>query len=155
MKEFKQNILIVCLNDDLGQVTSKELAESLGMLFASCKDIVDYEVFDAKAVIEKCGIEYFEDREQKVLEHIADYENCVISTDYDYFLKGESLFARKCNLLYLRVKKKQLSKDDSINMLAYEERDKELSEKCELVCEFKHNTKKTVESILNMLRSGK
>ena len=155
MKEFKQNLLIVCLNDKIGQEVSKQLAESLNMLFASCKDIVDYEVFDARAVIEKCGIDYFEEKEQNVLNHIADYENCVISVDYDYFLKGESKFAKKCNFIYLKIKKKQLSQDDNINIIAYEERDNELREKCELVCEFKNNTKKTIDGILNMLRSEK
>ena len=155
MKEYKQNLLIVCLNDEIGQETSKKLAEALSMLYASCKDIVDYEVFDVRAVIEKCGMGYFEQKETAVLEHIADYENCVISVDYNYFLKGEDLFKKKCNFIYLKLKKKQLAFDDTINAIAFEERDEELSQKCEMVFEYKHNSTKTVESIIKILRSEK
>ena len=56
MKEFKQSILIVCQNDKIGQDVSINLADTLNMLFANSKEIVNYEVFDSKAVIEKCGL---------------------------------------------------------------------------------------------------
>ena len=156
MKEYKQNLLIVCMNDLIGQETSKLLADELGMLYASSKDIVDYEVFDSKAVIEKCGMEYFEKKQVSTLKHISRYENCVIFVDYDYFTKGLKYFTNSCNLIYLRLKKKQLSSaTDQINLLAYEERDNELLNKTEMLCEYCHGAKKTVQNLLKMLRGGK
>ena len=155
MREFKQSILIVCLNDKIGQEISIVLADKLNMLFANSKEIVNYEVFDSKSVIEKCGLEYFEKKELKSLKHISNYENAVVCVDYDYFTKGEEFFKKTCNFVFVRIKKKQLEDDDTINMIAFEERDKELENKCEFVVNNKTKVEKTVNEILNQFRSEK
>ncbi len=155
MKEFKQSILIVCLNDRIGQEISVILADKLGMLFANSKEIVNYEVFDSKSVIEKCGLEYFEKKELKSLKHISNYENAVVYVDYDYFVKGEEFFKKTCNFVFVKIKKKQLEEDDTINLLSFEEREKELENKCEFVVNNKTKAEKTVNDILNQFRSEK
>ncbi len=155
MKVFKQSILIVCLNDKMGQEVGINLADSLNMLYANCKDIVDYEVFDAKSVIEKCGQEYFEKKEKSAIKHIARYENAVIYVDYDYFFKGREYFEKNCNFIFLRVKKKQLQKGDEINTISFEERDLELEKNCEFIVPLKNSVAKTVEEILKQFRSEK
>ena len=108
MKEFKQNILIVCLNEAKGQEIAYSLANVLSMLYANSNDIVAYEVFDTQAVIEKCGQEYFEKREKSALKHISRYSNVVVSVGYDYFNKGYDFFKNTCNFVYVKAKKKQL-----------------------------------------------
>ena len=155
MKEYKQSILIVCLNSNIGQEVAHTLADNLNMLFANCRDIVNYEVFDSKSVIEKCGLEYFQKKEQSAIKHISKYENSVIFVDYEYFLKGYNYFINNCNFVYIKIKKKQLSVDDDINFLAFEERDKELEQNCEFVVTVKSNTEKTVNEILKQFRSEK
>ena len=155
MKEFKQSILIVCQNDKIGQDVSINLADTLNMLFANSKEIVNYEVFDSKAVIEKCGLEYFEKKELKSLKHISNYENAVIFVDYDYFVKGISYFQKTCNFVFVKIKKKQIEQDDTINLLAFEEREKELEDKCEFVVNNKSKPEKTVKEILNQFRGEK
>ncbi len=155
MKEFKQSILVVCLNEKQGQEIAHSLADELSMLYADSKNIVEYEVFDTQAVIEKCGIEYFEKREKSALKHISRYANAVVFVNYEYFNKGFDFFKNTCNLVYVKAKKRQLLSDDNINMLAYEERDKELEEKCEFIVPLKNNLKKSVEEIIKQFRSAK
>ena len=151
MKDYKQSILVVCLDEKKGQEVAHFLADELGMLFASCKDIVNYEVFDTKAVIEKCGVDYFEKKEISAIKHIAKYENSVIFVDYEYFNKGYNYFISNCNFVFVKAKKKQLDKEEQINLLAFEEREVELEKKCEVVVPLK-STKKTVEEILKEFR---
>lgn len=153
MKEFKQSILIVCLNVKIGQEVAVVLADRLNMLFANSKEIVDYEVFDTKSVIEKCGIEYFEKKEIKAIKHISNYENAVILVDYDYFNKGYEYFKKTCNFVFVKIKKKQLCEKDEINNLAFEEREEELANKCEFIVHNKSKVEKTVNEILNQFRS--
>lgn len=154
MKEYKQSILIVCLNEQFGQEVAKILADKLGMLFASCKDIVDYEVFDTKQVLEKCGIEYFQKKEKGALKHISKFENAVIFVDYEYFAKGYEYFSSNCNFIYLKAKKKQIS-NSVINEIAFEERTAELENKCEFVIPLKTTEEKTASEIIKMFRREK
>ena len=154
MKEFKQSILVVCLNEIAGQEIAHSLADSLNMLYANSKEIVDYEVFDSQSVIEKCGVEYFEKKEKNALKHISRYSNVVISVGYEYFVKGFDFFKNTCNFVYVRAKKKQLDPNDKINELAFEERDDELMEKCEFIVALK-NINKTVEEIIKQFRREK
>jgi len=155
MKKFKQSILVVCLNSEVGQEVAHSLADNLNMLYANCKDIVNYEVFDSKSVIEKCGIDYFEKKEKSAIKHISKYENSVIFVDYDYFIKGYNYFINNCTFVYLKAKKKQILKDDIINNLAFEERDKELEQKSEFVIMLKSSTTKTVDEIIKQFRREK
>lgn len=153
MVKYKQGILVVCMKDREGQEVAKLLADSLCMLYASCKELVDYEVFDTKAVIDKCGMEYFEEKEKKAIKNVSKYENCVIFVDYEYFFKGYDYFKENSTVLYLKIRKKDLSKEfDVVNLLAFEERDAELEKKADLKVDFKHNSKKTVDKILNIFR---
>jgi len=154
MKEFKQSILVVCLNESKGQEVAYSLANALNMLYANSNDIVAYEVFDTQAVIEKCGQEYFEKRERSALKHISRYSNVVVSVGYDHFNKGYDFFKNTCNFVYVKAKKKQIDEKDSINILAFEERDKELEEKSEFIVPLKA-TNKTVDEIIKQFRSEK
>ena len=155
MKEYKQNILVVCLNDKLGQEIAHSLGDYLGILYASCREIVNYEVFDSKAVLEKCGIEYFQKKEKSAIKNVSKFENCVIFVDYEYFNKGYDYFIKSCNFVYVKAKKKQLDTDDTINLMAFEERDTELSERCEFVVPCKANVTKTVDEIIKQFRRKK
>ena len=153
MMKFKQSILVVCMKDKEGQEVAKLLADSLSMLYASCKELVEYEVFDANAVIDKCGMEYFEEQEKKAIKHVSKYENCVIFVDYEYFFKGYDYFKENSTVVYLKLKKKDLSKElDVVNLLAFEERNEELEKKSDFQVDFKHNANKTVEEILKIFR---
>lgn len=155
MKKFKESILVVSLSTKTGKEVAHNLADKLGMLYASCKDIVDYEVFDSKAVIEKCGVDYFKKKEDGAIKHIAKYENCVIFVDYDYFVRGYNYFIKNCNFVFIKVKKKNLEQDETINSLAFEEREKELEEKSEFVVTAKSSVEKTTSEIIKQFRSEK
>ena len=72
------SILIVSLNKEIGNVLSSQLANVLSMHFADCKELIEYDLFDSGAILEKCGIEYLTKREKSVVRGIATYEKSVI-----------------------------------------------------------------------------
>ena len=148
MKELGTSILITSLNVAMGASLTEKLANLLSLHYASCKDVVEYDLFDSKAMLNNCGLTYLKKRERSALRGVAEYENSVIFIDYDLLWHNYDLFHHIHPMIYLRFSKHKLSKDDAISSISYEERNKYLEEKADLVIDVVSDSKLTLSKIV-------
>ena len=141
MKATYINIVLVCLDGEFNKEISKELADKLDMFFANLKDYIEYDLLDSKAILEKCGIEYLNEREFKATQSFAKFENAVLTVDYDLFKQNRQAFTNKSLITYLRFSKKLLNATETINKLSFENRDQYLLSQSGLVINLKSKVK--------------
>ena len=115
------NVILLSLNSSFCKDVAAELASELGMFFSDCKDLVEYELLDSKAIMENCGLDYLKKREAQALKHTLIFENSVFSCDFDLFKNNKKLFTKKSLLCYLQLPEKCFNKD-AINNLAFDSR---------------------------------
>lgn len=119
------NIVLVSLDEKFCKSVSSVLASKLDMFFASCKDLIEYDLINPKDVLDKCGIEYLKKREKGVVENCASYENTIIAINYDLFKDYFQLFSKSA-IIYLAFPREKIS--NTISNIVFEKRDKFLSE---------------------------
>lgn len=152
MKAAYINLVLVCLDGEFNKMICKELADKLDMFFADLKDYIEYDLLDSKEVLEKCGLEYFAEREFHASKSFAKFENAVLTVDYDLFKQNRNAFTNKNMIIYLRLNKKMLSEKETINILSYEARDKYLLSQCGLVIAIKNKTKaKAIKEVMTQI----
>lgn len=155
MEKLGTSILIVCLDEEIGNKLSQQFADFLGLHFACCKEIIEYDLFDSGAILQKCGIDYLNKREKSVMNNISHYENSVIFMNFDLYQNNISLFENLHPSIYLNLPKKKLSKKETINSISYETRSAFLIEKCDLMVEIgganKNALTKLVKEVSNKL----
>ncbi len=117
----KINILIVSLNDKFSKNVASVLADKLDMFIADCHQMIVYDLIDPKQVIEKCGLEYFKQREKSVMKRCADFCNTVLSIDFDLFKENYALFYKSI-VIYLDLPEEKAAK--VANKIDFENRDK-------------------------------
>ena len=153
MKEAFVNIVLVCLDGNFCKFISKELSDKLDMFFADLKDYIEYDLLDSKAILEKCGVEYFEEREFKATRAFGKFENSVLTVDFDLFKKNRSAFEDSSMIVYLRLPQKLIDKNETINLLAFETHDEYLHCQSNIVIDLKTKAKtKAIKEI--MLKLG-
>lgn len=150
--KFGTSILILCLNKEFGKALSSQLANILGMHYADCKEIIEYDLFDSGAILQKCGIEYLNKREKSVVKDISNYENSLIFVEYDIYKTNQKIFDKVHPQIYLRCSRRKLQKDDVINDLAFEERDAFLKENCDLTVDISGTSKSVVNKIIKEIK---
>lgn len=151
MKKLGTSILITSLNTAMGAALTEKLANLLSLHYASCKEIVEYDLFDSKAILDNCGVAYLKKRERSALRNVADYENSIIFIDYDLLWHNYDLFNDFHPLVYLRVSKRKLSKSDVISAISYDERDKYLQERADLIIDVQADNKSSLTKIVKEL----
>ncbi len=105
----KINILIISLNDKFSNNVATLLADKLEMFVINCHQMIVYDLINPKQVLEKCGIDYFKQRERGVLKRCADFYNTVISIDFDLFKENYALFD-KSFIIYLSLPEEKTNK---------------------------------------------
>ena len=146
------SILIVSLNKEIGKVLSSQLANVLSMHFADCKELIEYDLFDSGAILEKCGIEYLTKREKSVVRDIATYENSVIFVEYDIYKNNYELLNKISPSIYLKCPKRKLAKIEPISELDFEQRDKFLQTSCDLTIEVASAGKSAFAKIIKEIK---
>ncbi len=146
------SILIVSLNKEIGNVLSSQLANVLSMHFADCKELIEYDLFDSGAILEKCGIEYLTKREKSVVRDIATYENSVIFVEYDIYKNNYELLNKISPSIYLKCPKRKLAKTEPISELDFEQRDKFLQTSCDLTIEVASAGKSAFAKIIKEIK---
>ena len=150
--DLKNQIVFICLNEEFGREVSKELADTLSMHFADCKELIEYDLFNSGEVLKQCGEEYYLKREQKVIKMICSYENSLMFVGYDIFNHNVDTFKRYATRVYLRLPEKLLSKKDVLNGIAYESRDNDLLKNVDAVVNLKKlNSKMAIKEIYKTL----
>ena len=153
MKKLGSSILVLCLNESVGSGLSKELADFLGLHFANAKQIVEYDLFDSEDMIKKCGMAYFKKREKSSLKSLSNFEDSVIFLNYDLFVNNQTSYKKISPKIYVKIAKRKLDKkNDVINLMAYEERDKLLQEKADVTVEVSGESKGALNKIIKELK---
>ena len=152
MKNLGTSILITSLDNSVGAQLAESLSNLLGMHFASCKDIVEYDLFDSDAILNKCGVDYFEKREKAALAAVAAYENAIIYVDYDLMKNNLAIFNDIHPSIFLCIAKKKMPKTEVLSLLAYEERTAYLREICDLTVEVSGQGKSALTKIVKEIK---
>ena len=148
MKKPK-NIVLISLNECFCKSVASELAGFLDMYVADCHDLLVYDLINPQDVLEKCGVDYLQNRERSVLESCSEYENTVLSINYDLFYQHNCLFANSL-VVYLCLPQGQ--EDKVANKINYANRHDLLLEKADIVIELQNKSiKKTLEKIVKKL----
>ena len=150
--KLSTSILIVSLNKQIGKMLSLQLANSLNMHFADCKELIEYDLFDSGAILQKCGIEYLTKREKSVVRDIATYENSIIFVEYDIYKSNLELLNQIHPSIYLRCPKRKLEKTEAINQIAFEERDLYLKNSCDLTVDVSSASKLALAKIIKEIK---
>lgn len=135
MKKLGTSILITCLDEEVGSKLSQQFADLLGLHFACCKEILEYDLFDSGAILQKCGAEYLEKREKSIMRDISSYEDSVIFINYDLYQNNMLLFEDLHPSIYLSIPKRKLSAREIVNSIGYDMHSDFLRGKCDLTIE--------------------
>ena len=85
---------------------------------------------------------------------MAGYEDTIIFLNYDLFVNNQTIFKTLHPKLYFKLPKRKLDKKtDPISLIAFEERDKLLQEKADLVIEVSGDGKSAINKILKELKT--
>lgn len=152
LEELKDKILFICLDEGLGEKVSKAFADSLNMHYASCKDLIEYDLFNSEAVYKECGEEYYLMREKKVAKMACGYENSVMFASYDIYQHSKEIFDKYSTIIYMRIPEKLLSNEYPISKMNYTERDDDLSLSANFIINIKRiNEKSIIREIYKIL----
>lgn len=135
MEKLGTSILIICLDEEVGNKLSQQFADILGLHYACCKEIIEYDLFDSGAILQKCGAEYLAKREAAVMKDISHYEDSVIFINFDLYQNNLAMFEKLHPSIYLSLPKRKLSAKEAVNAIAYDNRNAFLKEKCDLTIE--------------------
>ena len=140
---LKNGILFICLNEEFGREVTKTLAEVLSLHFADCKELIEYDLFSSGDVLKQCGVDYYLKREKKVIKMVCGYEDTLMFAGFDIFNHNDEIFSKYSTKVYLKLPKKLLSSEEILNKIAYEDRDKDLENRCDITITLKNLNKKT------------
>ena len=141
MKETFENLVLVCLDGDFCRSVSVELSDKLDMLFADLKGYIEYDLLDSKLIMDTCGLEYLKEREFKSAKNCAKFQNTILTTDFDLFKQNRKAFTKKSCIVYLKLSKRSINKNETINILSYQNRDEYLQQESDVIIEIKSKVK--------------
>lgn len=144
---MKNNIVVVGFLGELNDRVCKKLSDDLNMFYANIADLVAYELTSADEMITTCGLEYFQEQEEKVLKRLSTFENTVFCFGYQYFLKySKKYFSNTCHIIYLKVPQQkietQINKNNdietwssAIDVIDFDQRNHNLEKMSDVVIE--------------------
>ena len=151
-KNYKDKLVLVCLDEKFGEMITKNFADSLNLHFANCRELIEYDLFNSGEVLTHCGEEYYLMREKKVIKSACGYENAVMFSSYDIYFHNKEIFGRECTKIYLKLPKKSLSSEESVNKLDFDARDSFLENECDIIIKLKNlSHKNAIKEIFKVL----
>ena len=102
---MKSNITINALNKNFKKSLAKKLANKLEMFYVDINDMLQYDLINIKQIINKAGIDYYNEVETKTIKTIASYENTMATINLDSFFNNYNYkILKETNLfIYIRV----------------------------------------------------
>ncbi len=159
---MKSNILFVGLAYEYVKKVSKEICDGFDMFFLDVNDLIEYNLLNIKNVEKVCGVEYLKKEQEKIALSTNSYENAVINMPYSLFLNNGIAEKLKENslIVYLKLPKRTLNSISGKlggllqESIAYEEFDKLIAKKCDVVVKCKNSEiKDGVNITLNALKT--
>ena len=134
------------------------LCESLAMYLLDMTKLMEFELAEKDEIIEKCGLDYFEKLENKVIKSVTSYENTVILINYDLltYKNNYQHFASNAYSFYLKFEKEKIKENKNVNIInqiAFSERDSILKSICQKTITLKNlNPKQAANRIIEQLK---
>ena len=144
--------------DEFNNSVASILCEKLAMHMLNFSKLMEFELADKDEIITKCGVEYFENLENKLIKSVVSYENSVIVINYDLltYNNNHQHFAPSAYTFYLRFEKDKIKNNKNVNIInkiAFQERDKTFKNICERVITLKSlNPEQATKRILEQLK---
>lgn len=175
---LKFNLILVSLFDSDIKKLSLLITSETDLYYLNVEELIDYSLPEKSKVVDICGIDYMEKQERKIVSSINQYENTLISMDYETFSRNlKNIDRNKNKIIYLQVSKNQineklesiklvsepknrytkksiLSSKLSKTLLVFEERDKLIKKNCDLTFKYDiFNIEKTANLIVKMIKN--
>ena len=159
---MKSSLALVGLNESFVSQLARTLSDELNMFYANVREIIEYEVFDAKEIEKKCGLEYLNNLRQKSFKNIVEYENAIIDMPFSVYSYefNSSLISKNAIVIYVCVDKSlyeksiQWQEKESVEVqkLAYENRHQFCTKHADIIVEMNNlATKQNVNKIKKQL----
>lgn len=153
----KSLILITGLLRNFNKEVASLLSDKLDIYHLDIPDLIEYELADRDNIIEKCGIEYLNKLEKNAVTSALSYENTVLSFDFETFVNYSEICSKNTISFYLCFSKDYVEDKknmfNTINRIAYIDRDNFLKQKCEYVIFLNKKNKTTaVNEIIKKLK---
>lgn len=142
MKDKIQNIILISLDAKFAKSLSAALASTLEMHFSDCQELIEYDLIERGAILEKCGLEYLRERETFALKNMLGFHNTVLSCNYDLFKNNKRLFAENL-ICYLSLPQTEIGEDNVINKLAFATHHQFLENNCDIILSLKNKNEKS------------
>lgn len=154
----KSLIIITGMVDAFNNSVASFLCEKLAMYFLDFSKLMEFELAEKDEIIAKCGVEYLENLENKLVKSVINYENSVIVINYDLltYNKNYEHFVTSGYTFYLRFEKDKLKDNKNVNIInkiAFQERDNNLKNICGHVITLKSfNPEQAAKRVLEQLK---
>lgn len=128
--------------EDFNRNVASLLCEKLAMYLLDMSKLMEFELADKDEIIAKCGVEYFEKIENKLMKSVANYENTIVVINYDMltYKNNYKNFHDYAHTFYLRFEKDKIKNNKNVNIInkiAFEQRDNALKNICQHVLTLK------------------
>lgn len=161
---MKSNMLLVGLDYGFTKCVANELSGIFDMRYLDVKDLIAYSFVNADDVLEKLGIEYYNNQVHKIILSTAEYENTIINIPYDLFLSDNicETLATSCLTIFVDLDKQSIIANDKNNdeshkntvaTIAYEEFCELLKQKTDICVTCDDNAKNATEKIIEQLKN--
>ena len=142
-------IVVTALVGELGAVVAKEVAKKLDQDFLNLETALQNHL--SQVVQQKYSKNHLQTIEQKQI-CLALQKKCVVFAPYDTILHNKNLFVGQ-KVFYVFAPKSALPKFDVVGQIAYDDRDKFLSQYAEKIDFFKFDTEKITSEIIKKVRT--
>lgn len=129
------------------------MSRSLNMLYCDTKDLIEYELIDKKTLEKVSTKTYLKQAEQKVIKHLASFENVVVSISFDYLIHNYKILKDGSLIVFLKLTKKFVQTNASaVEAISYEMRSEKLEKNSTVTIAIKKTDEKFVcEKIISAL----
>lgn len=152
MKSNFNKIYLLSLSDDLTQKIAKKLSDVLGMMFCDAEELLQYELIDIDGLKKFSTKAYLDESEQKVVNHIATFEDVVVKVGYDLFVRNKQTIKNSGLVIFLDFPKQNVK--NVANNLAFEQHKKDLQQNCDFCISLQTtDQKKVCDKIIGIIGS--
>ena len=142
-------IVVTALVGELGAVVAKEVAKKLDQDFLNLETALQNHL--SQVVQQKYSQNHLQTIEQKQI-CLALQKKSVVFAPYDTILHNKNLFVGQ-KVFYVFAPKSALPKFDVVGQIAFDDRDKILSQYAEKIDFFKFDTEKITSEIIKKVRT--
>ena len=157
--KVKNNILILCLNNQYARQIAKGLSSELEMFYLDINDILEYNLINDD-MLDYAGQDYFEKEKLKTIKGLTQYESTMFAGNFELLSQDQNLetLAKSAVIVYIGLTKDFLELQDKNSdekfkhtLLAFEEEDNFCKSSADVVCNCNGNLNEDLIIIKNEL----